>query len=464
MKILVLSESPKDQTSVTLNTMRIIEKMTTFSTKDEFTELLVGNGFYKDNVSEEIRKADFVIFCSSLFHFFVPTEVISFLDEMEKHIGQDLENKPVTFFSTSSLLMDCEAHAYMKRRLTKMGARYIRGLSLRDYSVLSPEGREEMANWFHYARSYALGEDERFKDDKCQVVFIDATDGTNQKINESMQKVEAEFYNLGVGMVKKFALRDYKINQCQACTYCYSMDECMIKDDFKPLTEQVYPNTDIIVTFGELQDGLLGKTHKVWLDRHVKFGLHPTEEEIIFSYVIDSSKAGKYDKFAMNVHEMALGNFNKNYHLGIWDSEDMQSLSEMCEDAVKAYNYELYPQSNMYSQGANFIFKKIAWNIQKMAPKNYDFYAKNKGYALPEVNPNMRRFNNPKEARESQKHRLTPYKMTLAGTNEDVALKTKRRVNNMWNKPQDVKMQKYEERQSLLAKLIEKIRSIFKKD
>ena len=54
--------------------------------------------------------------------------------------------------------------------------------------------------------------------------------------------------------------------------------------------------------------------------------------------------------------------------------------------------------------------------------------------------------------------------MTLAGTNEDVALKTKRRVNNMWNKPQDVKMQKYEERQSLLARLIEKIRSIFKKD
>lgn len=463
MKILVLSESPKNKTSVTLNTIKILEKMTTFSTKDEFTELLVGNGFYKDNVAEEIRKADFVIFCSSLFHFFVPTEVIMFFDELEKHIGQDLKDKPVTFFSTSSLLMDPEAHSYMERRLKLMGARYIRGLSIRDYSVLSPEGKEEMANWFHYARSCALGENEKFKDDQSQVVFIDATDGKNQKINESMQKIESDFNNLGVNKIKKFALRDYKINPCQACTYCYSMYECMIKDDFKPLTEEVYPNTDIIVTFGELQDGLLGKTHKIWLDRHVKFGLHPTDEEIIFAYVIDSSKAGKYDQFNMNIHEGALNNFNKNYHLGIWDAENLDGLSEMCEDAVKVYNYELYPQINMYSQGANFIFKNIAWNIQKMAPKNYNYYAKNNGYALPEVNPNMRRFNNPKEARESQKHRLTPYKMTLAGTNEDVALKTKRRVNNMWNKPQNVTIQKYEEKTSMLAKFIEKVKSFFGK-
>jgi len=463
MKILVLSESPKNKTSVTLHTMRILEKMTTFSTKDEFTELLVGNGFYKDNVAEEIRKADFVIFCSSLFHFFVPTEVIMFLDELEKNIGQDLKDKPVTFFSTSSLLMDPEAHSYMERRLKLMGARYVRGLSVRDYSVLSPEGREEIANWFHYARSCALGENERFKDDKGQVVFLDATDGTNQKINESMQKVEASFYNLGVSKVKKFALRDYKINPCQACTYCYSMDDCMIKDDFNSLLEEVYPNTDIIVTFGELQDGLLGRTHKLWLDRHVKFGLHPTDDEIIMAFVIDSSKAGKCDEFAMNVHETALNNFNKNYQLGIWNVENTDALGEMCEDAVKVYNYELYPQINMYSQGANFIFKNIAWDIQKMAPKNYEYYARNNGYALPEVNPNMRRFTNPKEARESQKHRLTPYKMTLAGVNADCAFKTKRRVNNSWNKPKNDKIQKYEEKTSLLAKLIEKIKSFFGK-
>lgn len=463
MKILVLSESPKNKTSVTLNTIKILEKMTTFSTKDEFTELLVGNGFYKDNVAEEIRKADFVIFCSSLFHFFVPTEVISFFDDLEKNIGKDLKDKPVTFFSTSSLLMDPEAHAYMERRLKVMGAKYIRGLSVRDYSVLSPEGREEIANWFHYVRSYALGENERFKDDQSQVVFIDATDGSNQKINESMQKVEADFYNLGVGKIKKFALRDYKINPCQACTYCYSMNECMIKDDFKALTEDVYKGTDIIVTFGELQDGLIGKIHKVWLDRHVKFGLHPTDEELIMAYVVDSSKAGKYDKFAFNVHETALNNFNKNYQLGIWEADNSQGLSEMCEDATKVYNYELYAQINMYSQGANFIFKNIAWDIQKMAPRNYDYYARNNGYAMPEVNPNMSRYSNQKEARVAQHHRLIPYKMTLAGINEDCALKTKRRVNNVWNRPQDVKMQKYEEKQSALAKLIEKIKSFFNK-
>ena len=53
--------------------------------------------------------------------------------------------------------------------------------------------------------------------------------------------------------------------------------------------------------------------------------------------------------------------------------------------------------------------------------------------------------------------------MTLAGTNEDCAFKTKRRVNNMWNKPQNVKVQKYEEKTSGLAKLIEKIKSFFGK-
>lgn len=459
MKIVILSASPKNENSVTLQVGKLIEKMSQFSVKDEFTELLIGNGKYTEEIGEKIKQADLVMFCSSLFHFSVPQQLMLFLNSVEENIGNEIQGKPVTYFTTSSQLMDTEAHSYMQKRLKRMGVLYIRGLSLLDVDILEEEGREKVGNWYHYVRSYVLKQNEKFKNSNSQIVLLDATDGTNMKINNSIEKAKKYFENVGAGKIIQIALKDYKINQCQACSYCYADEKCIFKDDFEPLCDKIYKNTDIIITFGELQDGLLGPIHKVWLDRHVKFGLHPLENEIIYAYMVDMQNAKNGDKYALDVHEKALTNFNKDYYMGICDINNEKQVEYYYEDIIKTYNYELYPQTNYYSRGTFFIFKSIAWTIQKFAPKNFKYYSKNNGYKLPEPNINIQSFSDYKGAIQVSKNRLIPYKMVLESLKQDCSLQTERRKNNSWNKQEDVSLQKYEPKIGFFAKLLAKFKN-----
>lgn len=452
MKIAILSASPKDERSVTLQVGKLIEKFSEFSVKDEFTECLIGNGKYTKEVGEIVKQSDFIMFCTSLFHASVPKQVIGFLDAMEADIGKDIQGKPATLFTTCSQIMDVMAHGFMEERLTRMGYDYIRGLSLLDMDILSPQGREEVGNWYHYVRSYALHQTEKFKDNECQVVFLDATDGNNERLNKEMENARAKLTELGVNNIVDVKLREYDIQSCNACTLCYTTKECIHKDDFLKVCQMVYPKTSIILTFAELADGLLGTLHKGWLDRHVTFGLRPANEEIIKAYMIDESKSSTEARIRCEIHKTHIDNFSKNYFAGLCNVDNEEQKEKYYQDLVKIYNYELYPQRNFYSRGPDFMFKDIAWKIQKVAPHNYQYYKnQGNGFALEELNPNITGFTNYKEAIEASKNRLIPYKMMLASINSDESLQTRRRINNRWNKP-ETEMQVYKE--GFFAKLL----------
>lgn len=457
MKIAILSASPKDERSVTLQVGKLIQKFSEFSVKDEFTECLIGNGKYTKEIGEIVKQSDLVMFCTSLFHASVPRQLIGFLDAMEADIGKDIQGKPATFFSTCSQIMDVMAHGFMEERLKRMGYDFIRGLSLVDVDILNPQGREEVGNWYHYVRSYALHQHEKFKDNECQVVFLDATDGKNEKLNKEMENARKKLQELGVKNIVDVKLRDYEIKPCTACVYCYTTRECIYKDDFKKVCDMVYPKTSIILAFAELADGLLGTLHKGWLDRHVTFGLFPQNDEIIHGYIIDSSKASVEARVRCEIHKTHLNNFSKDYYAGLCDVDNEKQKEYYYEDLVKIYNYELYPQRNFYSRGPDFMFKDIAWKIQKVAPHNYNYYKNlGNGYNLEELNVNITGFSDYKGAIQSAVNRLIPYKMMLSEIKKDESLQTRRRVNNKWNKPK-AELQVYKE--SFFKKLL----NMFKK-
>ena len=113
MKIVILSASPKKEASLTLQTGRLIQKVSEFSVKDEFSEFLIGDGKYTKEIGDKVREADLVMFCSSIFHFNVHQQLMGFLDNLEADLGQAMVGKPVTYFTTSAHLLDTEPHFYM---------------------------------------------------------------------------------------------------------------------------------------------------------------------------------------------------------------------------------------------------------------------------------------------------------------------------------------------------------------
>lgn len=457
MKIVILSGSPKDERSVTLQVGKYIEKISEFSFKDEFTELLIGNGKYTKEIGEKIKQADLVMFCGSPFHACVPSQMIGFLDELGNDIKEDVQGKPVTFFSTSSQIMDFCIHGYMESALKKIGFFYIRGLSLVDTDILNKKGQEETANWYHYVRSYVTDRKEKFKDNNSKIVLLDSTDGKNDKINRELENTIKYFESSGSNEIVTIKLREYKIKPCTACVYCYSKEDCINKDDFSTLCDTVYKKTSIIINFGELSNGLIGEVHKRWMDRHVKYGLRPHNDELIFSYILDMSNSTVEDKVIFNQHETEINNFNGDYHVGLCDIDDKKQIEEYYQDIIKIYNYELYPQRNFFSRASDFMFKDIAWKIQKVAPGNYEYFKnKDNGYKLEPLNIHIQGFSDYKGAIESSKRRLTPYKMLMQSITEDPGLKTKRRIHNRWN--EEKSMQAYEEKESFFKRLLKKFK------
>lgn len=434
MKIVILSASPKKEASLTLQTGRLIQKVSEFSVKDEFSEFLIGDGKYTKEIGDKVREADLVMFCSSIFHFNVHQQLMGFLDNLEADLGQAMVGKPVTYFTTSAHLLDTEPHFYMETRLSRMGAYFIRSLSMLDDDMLREDRREEVANWYKYVRSCAMRQQENFKDNNSQITLLDVSDGSNPKIKEYMDKVKAKLQALGAGIIKEEQVRGHNIHPCCACSCCYIDGKCVMKDDFNALAEAVYKKTDALIIFGELQYGILGKYQKLWLDRHVQYGLYPHYCETICGYVVDTSNSNEDDLMEFKIHSRANDNFGGEYHVGIYEMGDEAKLDAYCQDIAKIYNYELYPQRNFYQRATYEKFKWLCWDLQAItARKNFAFYSHDgDGYKWPELNPNIQRFYDYKGAIQAEKNRLIPYKMILSSINEDISLKTKRRANSDW--------------------------------
>jgi len=434
MKIVILSASPKKEASITLQVGRLIQKISELSVKDEFSEFLIGDGKYTKEIGEKIKEADLVMFCSSIFHYNVHQQLMVFLDDMEADLGSAMVGKPVTYFTTSAHLLDTEPHFYMETRLSRMGAYFIRSLSMLDNDMLEDAKREEIGNWYKYVRSCAMKKPENFKTKENRICLLDVSDGTNPKIKEYMEKVKAKLQVLGAGNIVEEQVRGHNIHPCVACSCCYIDGNCVMKDDYNALAEAVYRKTDILIIFGELQYGILGKYQKLWLDRHVQYGLYPHYTETICGYVVDSSKSNTNDMMEFKIHSRANDNFGGEYHVGICEMGDEKSLDSYCQDIVKIYNYELYPQRNFYQRATYEKFKWLCWDLQAItAKKNFEFYSHDgNGYKWPELNPNIQRFYDYKGAIEAEKSRLIPYKMILSSMKEDISLKTKRRANSAW--------------------------------
>ena len=434
MKIVILSASPKKDASITLQIGRLIQKVSELSVKDEFSEFMIGDGKYTKEIGEKIKEADLVMFCSSIFHFNVHQQLMCFLDDMEADLGNVMIGKPVTYFTTSAHLLDTEPHFYMETRLSRMGAYFIRSLSMLDNDMLQEERREEVANWYMYVRSCAMKKQENFKSKESKICLLDVSDGTNPKIREYMDKVKAKLLALGAGTVTEEQVRGHNIHPCCACSCCYIDGNCVMKDDYNALADAVYRKTDSLIIFGDLQYGILGKYQKLWLDRHVQYGLYPHFCETICGYVIDSSKSNENDLMEFKIHSRANDNFGGEYHVGIYEMGDEAKLDAYCQDIAKIYNYELYPQRNFYQRATYEKFKWLCWDLQAItARKNFAFYSHDgNGYKWPELNPNIQRFYDYKGAIEAEKSRLIPYKMILSSLNEDISLKTKRRANSAW--------------------------------
>ncbi|MBR5186889.1 MAG: NAD(P)H-dependent oxidoreductase, partial [Clostridia bacterium] len=151
MHILVLNGSPKGKNSITLQTVRYIEKLCKHQT---FEILHVGQrikALEKDfsPAKEALERADLILFSYPVYTFIAPYQLHRFIELMKEN-GISLKGKYATQITTSKHFYDVTAHAYIKDNCMDLGLRYIRGLSADMDDLLKPKGQKEARDFFRF--------------------------------------------------------------------------------------------------------------------------------------------------------------------------------------------------------------------------------------------------------------------------------------------------------------------------
>ena len=142
MHILVINGSPKGENSITLQTVRYLEKVYPAHT---FEVLHAGQrikALEKDfsPALEMAARADLLLFAYPVYTFIAPSQLHRFI-ELLKASGMDLAGKFATQLTTSKHFYDVTAHRYVQDNCQDMGMKVIRGLSADMDDLLSEKGQ-----------------------------------------------------------------------------------------------------------------------------------------------------------------------------------------------------------------------------------------------------------------------------------------------------------------------------------
>ena len=151
MNILVLNGSPKGENSITLQTLRYLEKKYKLT---HMEVLHVGQRIksLEKNfapVLEAVAKADLLVFSYPVYTFIAPCQLHRFIELMKAH-GADVTGKIATQVTTSKHFYDITAHRYIQDNVQEMGMDFIRGLSADMEDLTTEKGRTEAEKWWEH--------------------------------------------------------------------------------------------------------------------------------------------------------------------------------------------------------------------------------------------------------------------------------------------------------------------------
>ena len=151
MKILVLNGSPSGENSVTLFTVKYLEKhfpQHSFEYADVAVRIRAAE---KDFTlyAAQLAEADLILFSYPVYTFLVPSQLHRFIQLM-KEKGPDLRGKWATQITTSKHFYDVTAHRFIEDNCADLGMRVVRGLSADMDDLLTEKGREEALAFFRH--------------------------------------------------------------------------------------------------------------------------------------------------------------------------------------------------------------------------------------------------------------------------------------------------------------------------
>ena len=432
MKIAVINGSPKGKYSITLQTVRYLERK---YPEHEFYILHAGQtirALEKDftPAKELLESADGVLFSYPVYTFLAPSQMHRFV-ELTKGSGVDLKGKYTTQITTSKHFYDITAHKYVEENALDLGMRYIRGLSADMEDLLSEQGRADAEQFFdRFLWSVQNGVfaegtvpkgaytpvpatpaeiSEGKKDDKDILLLTDETDPES-----NLSAMIARFRTVLPYVTRVVNISEYPLaGGCLGCFRCAVSEKCVYKDGFDRFLRENIQTADAIVYAFTVSDHSMGSRFKMYDDRNFCNGHRTVTVGMPVGYLVSGNYAEEHNlRTVIEARSETGGNFLSGVATDECDTD--AQIDKLAKSLIFALETGHMAPRNFWGVGGMKIFRDLIYQMRGMMRADHKFYKKQGIYDFP------------------QKKKLTSLKMYLVGallSNEKVLSKMGNKMN-----------------------------------
>ncbi len=400
MKILVLNGSPAGENSVTLYTVKFIEK---HFPEHTFEVLHVGRkirAFEKDFApcEEALKNAELILFCYPVYTFLVPAQLHRFI-ELIKERGIDVGGKLATQVSTSKHFYDVTAHNFIQENCADLGLNYIKGLSADMDDLLTDKGRKEALDFFRFvvwSAEHRAFEPSRLpkalpkapEEDTEDLPAAEKTQGGKTVIvadfdpegNEPLGAL-IESFRAALPMKSEVVnIREFPFaGGCLGCFNCASTGKCVYKDRFDDYLRNNIQSADALVYAYTVKDHSMGYRFKLYDDRQFCNGHRTVTMGKPVAYLVSGNLDAEPNLRLLMESRSEVGG---NFLAGIATTKAEAERAA----AVLAYaaKEELTLPKNFYGVGGLKIFRDLIYQMQGLMREDHRFYKKHGFYDFPQ--------------------------------------------------------------------------------
>ena len=432
MKIAVINGSPKGKYSITLQTVRYLERK---YPDHEFVTLNAGQtirALEKDfsKAKELLSSSDAILFSYPVYTFLAPSQLHRFI-ELIKQDGVDLTDKYATQITTSKHFYDVTAHKYVEENALDLNMRYIRGLSADMEDLLTEKGRTDAEKFFDrflwsvkenvYEVKAETSErtqpvlatpfdsNVEKKEDKDIVLITDCTDQTS-----SLQRMIDRFQAVFPYKTRVVNIAEYPLSGgCLGCFRCAVSEKCVYKDGFDSFLREKIQTADAIVYAFTLTDHSMGSRFKMYDDRNFCNGHRTVTVGMPVGYLVSGNYSKEYNvRTVVEARSETGGNFLAGVATDERDTDGQ--IDSLCKSLCFSLETKHVAPQNFWGVGGMKIFRDLIYQMRGMMKADHKFYKKQGIYDFP------------------QKKKLTSMKMYLVGallSNEKILAKMGNKMN-----------------------------------
>ncbi len=407
MKIAVINGSPKGKYSVTLQTVRYLEKK---YSEHEFSVLHAGQrikALEKDfsKAKELLESSDAVLFSYPVYTFLAPSQLHRFI-ELLKENDVDLTDKYATQISTSKHFYDVTAHKYIEENSLDLKMRYIRGLSADMEDLLQEKGRDEAEKFFdRFIWSVKEGIfEQNKKSESAEISFSPIRPTLNKKESEklggkdililtdetdpdsNLSAMINYFRSVFAYKTRVVNISDFPFaGGCLGCLKCAVSEKCVYKDGFDTFLRDNIQKADSIIYAFKITDHSMGTRFKMYDDRNFCNGHRTLTVGMPVGYIVSGNYSNENNlKTVIEARCETGGNFLCK--VATDESEPEKQLEELAKTLAFALETHHTAPQNFWGVGGMKIFRDLIYQMRGMMKADHKFYKKQGIYDFPQKN------------------------------------------------------------------------------